>query len=114
MEDVVYGKKLDYRTILHFAINAAEGVRFLHGQQPPIIHRDLKTMNFLVGRDNNVKVSDFGLARHLESKTTQTFCGTVPWTAPELLSGNPYSIKVDVYSFGIVLWGMKSGYHLFC
>jgi len=62
-------------------------------------------MNFLVGKDNCVKVSDFGLAKHLESNTTQTFCGTVPWTAPELLRGNPYTTKVDVYSFGIVIWG---------
>ena len=103
--DVVYGKNIDIKSIVKFALGAAEGIRYLHAQKPPIIHRDLKTMNFLVGKDNCVKVSDFGLAKHLESKTTQTFCGTVPWTAPELLRGNPYTTKVDVYSFGIVIWG---------
>lgn len=63
-------------------------------------------MNFLVDNDNCVKVSDFGLAKYIEpNDTTKTFCGTLSWAAPEVLSGKAYSTKADVYSFGIVLWG---------
>jgi serine/threonine protein kinase len=52
----------------------------------------------------NVKVADFGFARIKEENATMTRCGTPCWTAPEIIRGESYSEKADVYSFGIVMW----------
>jgi serine/threonine protein kinase len=52
----------------------------------------------------NVKVADFGFARIKEDNATMTRCGTPCWTAPEIIRGEAYSEKADVYSFGIVMW----------
>jgi serine/threonine protein kinase len=52
----------------------------------------------------NVKVADFGLARIKEENATMTRCGTPCWTAPEIIRGDKYGEKADVYSFGIIMW----------
>jgi serine/threonine protein kinase len=59
-----------------------------------------------VDKNLNVKIGDFGLSRIKANNATMTRCGTVAWTAPEILKGIDYTEKSDVYSFGIVLWEM--------
>ena len=88
------------------AMDAARGMNYLHTFSPPIIHRDLKSHNLLVGDNFTIKVTDFGLAKFQEEDASHTFCGTLPWTAPEVFSGKGYSEKADVYSYAIVLWEM--------
>lgn len=97
---------VDLMAILKMATDAAMGVNYLHQLTPPIIHRDLKSHNLLVGDNFVVKVTDFGLAKITSSADDahMTFCGTLPWAAPEVLSGAGYTVKADVYSFGVVLW----------
>ena len=94
------------------ALQATKGINYLHQLRPAVIHRDIKSMNFLVseGRDRFiVKVSDFGLAEirnetSRQSKMTQSV-GTISWKAPELLSlKGRHSTKTDVYALGIVFW----------
>jgi tRNA A-37 threonylcarbamoyl transferase component Bud32 len=85
-------------------LDAARGMTYLHKSQPVIVHRDLKSHNLLVGEHWRCKVSDFGLSRMLTAMDTMTSCGTPSWTAPEVLRGEKYTEKCDVYSFGIVLW----------
>jgi len=104
LKDVLTSTKLDWKMILKIAIDAATGMNYLHTYDPPIIHRDLKSMNLLVDGSFNVKVSDFGLARFTTSNKATTFCGTLQWTAPEILLGVGYTTKADVYSYGVVLW----------
>ena len=91
-------------------IDAARGVNYLHNLNPPIIHRDLKSHNFLMNSSGVVKVCDFGLSRFIETTLagTMTACGTPSWTAPEVLRNERYSFKVDVFSFGIVIWELFS------
>ncbi|ELP87777.1 serine/threonine protein kinase-transforming protein Rmil, putative [Entamoeba invadens IP1] len=84
--------------------DVAMGMNYLHTQTPPIIHRDLKSHNLLVDQNWSVKVSDFGLSVTTGEMIKTTICGTLAWIAPEILSGQPYNTKVDVYSFGIVMW----------
>jgi serine/threonine protein kinase len=85
--------------------SVALGVNYLHSLHPVIVHRDLKPSNLLVDENmTNVKVADFGFARIKEENATMTRCGTPCWTAPEVLRGEKYSEKADVYSFGIVMW----------
>ena len=92
--------------LLGFAQNVAEGMIYLH--ELGIIQRDLKTRNLLLDTHLQVKIADFGLSRFLDEDTVQrtqpTHCGTPFWAAPEMLTDGAYDSKVDVYSYGVVLW----------
>ncbi|AVK76543.1 serine-threonine kinase [Pandoravirus neocaledonia] len=98
------GQRLAYDTRMRMLRSAAKGVAYLHGLDPPVVHRDLKSGNLLVDRDYNVKVADFGLARIKEENATMTRCGTPCWTAPEIIRGERYDERADVYSFGVIAW----------
>ncbi len=69
-------------------------MNYLHTYNPLIIHRDHKSHNLLVDTNFNVKVTDFGLAKFQVDDKVTTFCGTLPWTAPEVFTGI-YSIIND-------------------
>ncbi|XP_022982592.1 serine/threonine-protein kinase HT1-like [Cucurbita maxima] len=105
-------QQLDPRLAINFALDIARAMDCLHANG--IIHRDLKPDNLLLtANQRSVKLADFGLAREesvTEMMTAET--GTYRWMAPELYSTvtlrqgekKHYNNKVDVYSFGIVLW----------
>lgn len=103
---ILHDKSIDLSWDLRrqILLDAARGMTYLHKSQPVIVHRDLKSHNLLVGEHWRCKVSDFGLSRMLTAMDTMTSCGTPSWTAPEVLRGEKYTEKCDVYSFGIVLW----------
>ena len=89
------------RTLI--ALDIARGMEFLHGRG--IIHRDLKSSNVLLDGRKRAKIGDFGLTRTKSSGPMTGMVGTQDWMAPEVLVSLPfYDEKVDVYSFGIVLW----------
>jgi serine/threonine protein kinase len=76
------------------------------------VHRDLKLENILLDKNENVKLCDFGFTREYEGKSNylQTFCGTVAYSAPEMLKGEKYAgEKVDVWSLGIILYALLCG-----
>jgi len=95
---------------IKMAMHVARGMLALHTSLPRIIHRDLKSANLLVGASFEIKVCDFGLSRTMAhcaancSNRSQSSFGTVEYAAPEVLRGEPYSEKCDVWSFGVVLW----------
>ena len=94
---------LPINLVLKFAIDIARGMQYLHSQG--VLHRDLKSENLLLGGDMCVKVADFGISC-LESQcgSAKGFTGTYRWMAPEMIKEKAHTKKVDVYSFGIVLW----------
>jgi len=106
-------KDLDWPRKLRIAAEAAAGMLYLHTRNPPIVHRDVKSDNFLVCADYTVKVCDFGLARFRTTvshvATTHARAGTPAWMAPEVLRGEQFNESSDVYGFGVVLWEMLTG-----
>ncbi|TYI96944.1 hypothetical protein E1A91_D01G109100v1 [Gossypium mustelinum] len=105
---------LDRRKKLIIAMDAAFGMEYLHSKN--IVHFDLKCDNLLVNlKDPSrpiCKVGDFGLSKiKRNTLVSGGVRGTLPWMAPELLNGgsNKVSEKVDVFSFGIVLWEILTG-----
>ncbi|KAI3769010.1 hypothetical protein L6452_00106 [Arctium lappa] len=102
-------RHLDHRKRLIIAMDAAFGMEYLHSKN--IVHFDLKCDNLLVNMKDSsrpiCKVGDFGLSKiKRNTLVSGGVRGTLPWMAPELLNGgsNKVSEKVDVFSFGIVLW----------
>jgi len=100
------------------AIDIAQGMTFLHSSTPPLIHRDLKTPNiFMVATTVDApvvcKVGDFGTSSRLYidelQESSQRAVDNPTWLAPEVLRGNPYTEKSDVYAFGVMLWELVSG-----
>jgi serine/threonine protein kinase len=96
--------KLTWKQKMKLLHGAALGVNYLHSLRPVIVHRDLKPSNLLVDENMNVKVADFGFARIKEENATMTRCRTPCWTAPEIIRGEKYDERADVFSFGIVMW----------
>ncbi|KAL0741213.1 hypothetical protein Bca4012_082726 [Brassica carinata] len=90
------------------ALDVARGMAYIHARN--FIHRDLKSDNLLISADKSIKIADFGVARievQTEGMTPET--GTYRWMAPEMIQHRPYNQKVDVYSFGIVMWELITG-----
>ncbi|XP_055307575.1 mitogen-activated protein kinase kinase kinase 13-A-like isoform X2 [Sitodiplosis mosellana] len=90
--------------IVSWAKQIAHGMQYLHSHK--IIHRDLKSPNILVGANEVIKISDFGTSREFEKSTKMSFAGTVSWMAPEVIRNEPCSEKVDIWSYGVVIWEM--------
>ncbi|KAF5815177.1 putative protein kinase TKL-Pl-6 family [Helianthus annuus] len=107
-------RHLDHRKKLIIAMDAAFGMEYLHSKN--IVHFDIKCDNLLVNMKDPsrpiCKVGDFGLSKiKRNTLVSGGVRGTLPWMAPELLNGssNKVSEKVDVFSFGIVLWEILTG-----
>ncbi len=100
--------ELSHSRILKFALGAARGLAYLHGQDPRVLHLDLKTSNILISSGWDAKLADFGLARSADKPQEGKFVGTIQYSAPEILESNIFGTEADIYAFGICLWEMAA------
>ncbi|KAL6874378.1 hypothetical protein ACP4OV_013398 [Aristida adscensionis] len=105
---------LDWNTRMKIAAGAAKGLEYLHDKaQPPVIYRDFKSSNILLGEGFHPKLSDFGLAKlgpvGDKSHVSTRVMGTYGYCAPEYAMTGQLTVKSDVYSFGVVLLELITG-----
>lgn len=117
--DYVQGEQLLKKIIRHRTLNETEArkyfldllnaVEYCHTHN--LVHRDIKIENVLIDDEDRAILIDFGLANFFEKESLLgTFCGSLYFAAPELLSGHPYEgPEIDVWSLGVVLYVMVCG-----
>jgi len=110
--DLLYKKKKipDHTKRCVLALDIAKAMAFLHNHKPPIVHRDLKSLNILLDeKGEHAKVGDVGLAVNIGKGELKGAVGTYSWMPPEMMKGQAYTEKADVYSYGLVLYEMVTG-----
>ncbi|KAG2222287.1 hypothetical protein INT45_006966 [Circinella minor] len=102
------GRFSEHETIKWFS-QLVDAIYYCHSQD--IVHRDLKLENILLDQNDNVKLCDFGFARHTENKQMlQTFCGSLAYSAPEVILRQKYTgPETDIWSLGVILYTLLAG-----
>ena len=90
-------------------VGIASGLHHLHTRRPPIVHRDIKSPNILVVNGLS-KIADVGIANTMAATDMTAQRGfTVAWAAPEVILRKRANEKIDIWSFGIILWEVITG-----
>lgn len=102
-----YGDKyLSEEKILQYFDQICRGLQYIHSKN--IIHRDIKTQNIFLMKNGKVKIGDFGISKALTNtkNNASTIIGTPYYFSPEIINGEPYNYKTDIWSLGVVLYEM--------
>jgi len=103
----VYGEKyFSEEKIMQYFYQICRGLQYIHSKN--IIHRDIKSQNIFLMKNGKLKIGDFGIAKALtETKNNaSTVIGTPYYFSPEIINGEPYNYKTDIWSLGVVLYEM--------
>ena len=119
VQSVSTGKTLDYRVDLEVMLATLSGLEHAHqrrdlsGEPMHLVHRDISPPNLLVTYEGEIKLLDFGVAKSKNS-LVQTEAGTlkgkVAYMAPEVVAGNPFDARADLYAVGVMLWEATAGH----
>lgn len=107
------GKHISENTVWKFFIQICLGMHHLHSQN--ILHRDLKTLNIFLTKDNTIRIGDLGVAKILScaENFVKSKVGTPYYLSPEVCEDRPYNNKSDIWSLGCVLYEICSLKHPF-
>ncbi|KAG8986232.1 hypothetical protein FRB90_004146, partial [Tulasnella sp. 427] len=117
--DYLLKAQSDFKGRVKLLLDAAEGLAYLHGLNPPVCHGDIKSANVLVTEDIRGMLGDFGLSRVLEADptgltTSQTIKGSMRYMSPELVNeGLGHTLQSDVWAFGCLALEILTGQHPF-
>ena len=92
--------------ILQYFYQICRGLQYIHSKN--IIHRDIKSQNIFLMKNGKLKIGDFGIAKALTNSknNASTVIGTPYYFSPEIINGEPYNYKTDIWSLGVVLYEM--------
>lgn len=110
LEEAIINNKFTNVDLVFSIYQIMEGMKYVHFNH--VIHRDLKPTNILIAKDGTIKISDFGIAKLMTTEEQSMTCGmgTQKFMAPEIIDENTnYDEKVDVYSFGVLMYFILSG-----
>jgi len=106
------GKFLPEEKIWKIFIQICLGINYIHSKK--ILHRDLKTMNIFLMKDERVRIGDLGVAKVLNQNSfANTFVGTPYYLSPEICEEKPYNEKSDIWALGCILYEMATFKHPF-
>ncbi|KAH1156445.1 hypothetical protein AAZX31_18G256200 [Glycine max] len=115
LENLLYGeeKELSWDERLQIAVDISHGIEYLHeGAVPPVVHRDLKSANILLDHSMRAKVSDFGLSKEeVFDGRNSGLKGTYGYMDPAYISSSKFTVKSDIYSFGIIIFELITAIH---
>jgi serine/threonine protein kinase len=110
---LVADRRLPVETALHYILEIAEALNYAHGQG--VIHRDIKPANILITEDGHAKIADFGVARlnHVLTTHSGQIFGSPAYMAPEQLTMGHADARSDLFSVGVMLYSMLTGFRPF-
>jgi NIMA (never in mitosis gene a)-related kinase len=106
------GKNLPEDKIWRYFIQICLGLLHIHAKK--IVHRDIKSMNMFMTKDDKIKIGDLGVAKVLmQTQFAKTFVGTPYYLSPEICEEKPYNEKSDIWALGCILYEMCTYKHPF-
>ena len=109
-QELAAGRRFNWRDVTQIGIDVARALK--HAHDHGVIHRDLKPANLLVDADEQIKLTDFGIAKLFgssEKTLSGNVIGTVDYMAPEQAAGEATSPRSDLYSLGCVMYALLAG-----
>src|SRR6266481_470426 len=102
------GGKLPEHDVIEFALQVLDTLEYLHNLEPPVIYRDLKPSNLMITASEQIKLIDFGIARHFQPLSNATMIGTQGYAPPEQYRGK-VETRSDLYALGATMHHALSG-----